>query len=334
MSHVDPSLCCFGAEAVLKRLEVMLRLTAKVRANHDLEAVHDMRVASRRTRTALELFSACFPARRVKQWNKRLRRVTRALGQARDTDVQVEFLRSFLKTTADRKLREGIRRLLLRLRQQRSRLQDDVVTALNRFETHGDLAQMQAALLQIKARGHQAPSEPVWQLARQAIRSQLEQMLAYEPYVQKPECIDQLHLMRIAAKHLRYTMEAFNTPLYEGALDDAIDAAKQVQRRLGEIHDCDVWVAFLPTFVEQEGQRTVEYFGREGPVRRLLPGIEHLKQQCQAQRQLLYESFVAFWQQIQEQGAWGRLLALLDRYPNPPASQDASPSPADQEPTV
>ena len=57
--------------------------------------------------------------------------------------------------------------------------------------------------------------------------------------------------MRIAAKHLRYTLEVFR-PLYGGAAAKFIAAAQQAQRRLGEIHDCNVWVEFLPRFLAKE----------------------------------------------------------------------------------
>lgn len=316
MSYFDESLCYFGAEAILKRLENMLRESKAVRRNKDVEAVHDMRVAGRRARTALGLFAECFPERRVRQWNKRLRRVTRALGEARDTDVQIEFVGEFFKGTKERDLRAGIRRLLLRLRQRREALQAEVVAALDQFEMHGDVGDMQAALLQAKAHGHlhqlDPKGEPVHRHAQEAISQRLEEMLAFEAYVPRSECVEQLHSMRIAAKHLRYAMEIFE-PLYDDALNDAIGAAKEVQRQLGEIHDCDVWATYLPKFVEEERQRTVEYFGREGPANRLAAGIEHLRQDRQARREVCYRAFVEFWQGLQGQSVWGQLLAVLER---------------------
>ncbi len=315
MSNADPSLCCFGAEAITKRLATMLRLTDDVRRGDDVDAVHDMRVASRRTRTAVRLFADCFPSKKVKRWNKRLKRVTKALGEARDTDVQIELVQGVLKATAERKTRPGLRRLLLRLKQRRERFQPDVIAALDKFEKHKDLADLQASLQQETARGDcrhlDARTQPVFGHVRQVITTRLQEMLAYEPYVERPECIAELHQMRIAAKHLRYAMEVFK-PLYDGALDDAIGAAKDVQRRLGEIHDCDVWVAALPAFIEQERQRTLEYFGREGPVRTVLPGIEYLREERQAQRDAEYRSFVESWHRLQQQDAWHKLLLVLE----------------------
>ncbi|MFQ6042085.1 MAG: CHAD domain-containing protein, partial [Candidatus Poribacteria bacterium] len=55
----------------------------------DIEYVHRMRVASRRLRSGFALFEECFPPKRLKRWRKQIRRVTRALGDARYTDVQI-----------------------------------------------------------------------------------------------------------------------------------------------------------------------------------------------------------------------------------------------------
>jgi len=58
----------------------------------DVERVHDMRVATRRLRAALEVFEPCFPG---KPWRKALERVKAladALGERRDLDVEIELL--------------------------------------------------------------------------------------------------------------------------------------------------------------------------------------------------------------------------------------------------
>jgi hypothetical protein len=58
--------------------------------------------------------------------------------------------------------------------------------------------------------------------------------------------------MRIAGKHLRYTLEIF-APIYGHALDPHIRAMKNIQDLLGEIHDNDVWISWLPEFIALEG---------------------------------------------------------------------------------
>lgn len=62
----------------------------------EIERVHDMRVATRRLRAALELFEPCFPAKRHRKALKRVKALADALGERRDRDVEIEFLEGFV----------------------------------------------------------------------------------------------------------------------------------------------------------------------------------------------------------------------------------------------
>ena len=77
----------------------------------DVERVHDMRVATRRLRAALEVFEACFPAKRHRKALKRVKKLADALGWRRDLDVEIEFLES-LAGEVDAKDREALARLI------------------------------------------------------------------------------------------------------------------------------------------------------------------------------------------------------------------------------
>jgi CHAD domain-containing protein len=61
----------------------------------DVEGVHDMRVATRRLRAALEVFAPCFPARGYRKALKRVKVLADVLGERRDADVAIEFLAEF-----------------------------------------------------------------------------------------------------------------------------------------------------------------------------------------------------------------------------------------------
>jgi CHAD domain-containing protein len=61
----------------------------------DIERVHDMRVASRRLRAALEIFEPCFPRRLVRSVLKDVKELADALGERRDRDVAIALLDGF-----------------------------------------------------------------------------------------------------------------------------------------------------------------------------------------------------------------------------------------------
>jgi CHAD domain-containing protein len=58
----------------------------------DPERVHDMRVATRRLRAALEVFAPAFPRKRHRKALKRVKKLADALGARRDLDVEIELL--------------------------------------------------------------------------------------------------------------------------------------------------------------------------------------------------------------------------------------------------
>jgi CHAD domain-containing protein len=61
----------------------------------EIDRLHDMRVATRRLRAALEVFEACFPRKRHKKALKVIKALADALGERRDRDVEIEFLLEF-----------------------------------------------------------------------------------------------------------------------------------------------------------------------------------------------------------------------------------------------
>ncbi len=62
----------------------------------DVEPVHDMRVATRRLRAALEVFAPCFPEKRHRKALKKVKALADALGERRDADVEIALLEGLL----------------------------------------------------------------------------------------------------------------------------------------------------------------------------------------------------------------------------------------------
>jgi CHAD domain-containing protein len=334
----DESYCLFGTEALLKRLQALTQEIEGVRKAEDIEYIHRMRVASRRLRSAFALFEECLPRKKFPGWQKQIRRVTRALGAARDTDVQIDALARFLDSLSEVEQAQGvppyhagIERLLLRLRQRRQALQADVLSALDQLEASRIADEMGLVLRQqlVQARLNRVDGQSlfVYEQACLRISVQLEEMLAYESCVHQPEHVAELHAMRIAAKRLRYTMEVF-APLYPDELKGPLHTVRDIQDIIGDIHDCDVWVQYLPQFLEEERARTLEYFGHVRSFRRLAAGILYMQQDRQQHRASRYREFAKFWQRTQKQAVWENLrqtlqAALTGERPAPGAAQPA-----------
>jgi CHAD domain-containing protein len=81
-----------AARVVEVRAAEVFEHSAGVLDLDDVEAVHDMRVATRRLRAALEVFEPCFPRKRFRKALKRVKGLADALGERRDLDVEIELL--------------------------------------------------------------------------------------------------------------------------------------------------------------------------------------------------------------------------------------------------
>ena len=311
---VDESICVFGSGVILRHTAALRAEIAGVREARDIEYIHRMRVASRRLRTALAIFPRCAPAKKLDTWQKEIRAITKALGAARDTDVQLELLEGIYRGAPLPRQRPGLQRLALRLYQRRTDLQAKVLSALDSLESSQALDQLEAALAGYAARQEQVYifTPALYQLAHQSIGTSLDQFLAYSDIVSQPEEVEKLHAMRIAAKHLRYSMETF-APLYPDELKRFVTVLRKAQDALGDIHDCDVWGVFLPQFQQKEMQRVFRYFGTRAPFRELEAGLEYFAENGRAMRNDVYAKFVEDWVSWQQKNVWEELRAQINR---------------------
>lgn len=309
----DPGACIYAAKEITRHIDAMRQEISGVRSGTDIEYIHRMRVATRRMRMALTLFRRCLPEKKLNGWMTEVKRITRALGAARDTDVQIDAMKLVLDRVPLPNQRPGIRRLVLRLQQQRARLQADVNTALDKLEKKGVLDEMQAALApQLALQAEVYSYSPVlYQLGANAIEDRLEDLLAYEDIVNQPEQVERLHAMRITAKQLRYTLESF-APLYPDELKRYIQVMRKVQDALGEIHDCDVWSVYLPQFLQQERELALAYFGTARPANRLVPGLQFFMDDRRQEREKIYLAFVKDWDKWKRQAVWENLRRVVE----------------------
>jgi CHAD domain-containing protein len=75
-----------------ERLDKMLEWRSDVLKHQDIEAVHKMRVASRRLRAVLDAYQSVCDARAFNKVYRQVKDLADMLGKARDTDVMIERL--------------------------------------------------------------------------------------------------------------------------------------------------------------------------------------------------------------------------------------------------
>ena len=136
--------------AVETRTEELFSFAEGVLDTSDIERVHDMRVATRRLRAALEVFAVCFPKREFERALEEVKELADALGVRRDPDVALATVERIGESlaTADRR---GIASFAQELREDQAAGNREVAAALARVME----SDLEARLLTLaaKARG-------------------------------------------------------------------------------------------------------------------------------------------------------------------------------------
>lgn len=108
------------AQSIFAELHQAILSQEKGVLNRDVDAVHDMRVASRRLRVALSNFAVCCEPSERRRMRALQGKLADALGGVRDLDVLVSVLKKY-QTTIDPNERKYIATLIRRLRARRLR---------------------------------------------------------------------------------------------------------------------------------------------------------------------------------------------------------------------
>jgi CHAD domain-containing protein len=319
--------CIFGVQRILPLLDAFLHEIEGVRSGEDIEHIHRMRVASRRLRAALPLFKSCFPTRKFRMWMQELQKVTRALGDARDTDVQIAFLeklkeRKLYKNNAA--LPAGSRLamqpddaetiLLRHLRKRRQKLQSAVLSALENLEKSEIPLEIRAVCTGLVTRGRGARMLQgrlgIPPVAAARISRRLDALLQFEQWVHNPDAVAEHHAMRIAAKKLRYTMEIY-APVYLRNLKKPLSRVKKIQEILGDLHDCDVWIDTVMKMLLDERSSFRPGLNPPHANESRVTSYRLFLSEREKERKQIYRRFVRFWGSVGRAGLWDELRSTL-----------------------
>jgi CHAD domain-containing protein len=229
---------------LLTRLGEMCELRSAALDWSSMDGVHDMRVASRRLRSALRDFQP-FLSEKLRQ--RRLREVARALGSVRDEDVAIAALES-LRAEAPEEAVAGLHEIIEERRVRRESAREALKGAISETE----ISSLQEKLLlrfeqatrgrdDGSVNGNESGGQSFREMGREIILKSLEEFLKLGESLYRPFEVEPLHQMRIAAKRLRYALELCS-PCWGEQLHTFASEVAKMQGALGDLHDSDVWI--------------------------------------------------------------------------------------------
>ncbi|HYH85873.1 MAG TPA: CHAD domain-containing protein [Pyrinomonadaceae bacterium] len=306
---------------LLGRLEEMCEFRAAALEWSDDEGVHDMRVASRRLRSALRDFRPHLRAgRRLDAARAELKRLANALGAVRDEDVAISALEKLKEKADEKSASEGLELFADDRRARREGARVELVRALEQVSFESARKKIAGAFEKATAprkrkRGDDTGdvddvggngARSFRELGRFIVERSWDELRERDTDLYRPLKAGPLHDMRIAAKRLRYALELFAACFGDEAKELAHRLA-DLQTALGDLHDCDEWI-------KEFGQRLSEQRGAESEAssteRReaALWMLEHFV----GERSKHYCEALAVWRGMEREGFASRLARCLD----------------------
>lgn len=243
-----------SAEESLQRVlrsclqQLQLNEQALSESPEEPEAVHQMRVATRKIRACLAIFREVVGKSAIRERNRDIKWITDRLGPARDWDVFIlETLRPMASEFGGR---EDFQRLLVAADDQHQRAYEHAITSTQSTEYARRLLDFSAWLesgnwrLGLSNKRKQRLNEPLLQFASRQIESRYQEALGVGRDM-SALTVDQRHELRIDCKRLRYTLEFFQEIFPKKKVKPLIQLLSELQDCLGRLNDMAVATELL-----------------------------------------------------------------------------------------
>jgi CHAD domain-containing protein len=276
------------------------------RLGEDVEALHDMRVATRRMRAAFQVFGEYYRPKAAARYSKGLKRTGGALGAVRDLDVFRGKTQDYVETLPASQ-RGGLDDFVSILEQQREGARERMLVYLDskkylRFsERFGRFVETEGMdSLAVALDGDEPRPYHVRYVAPMAVFERLAHMRAYDEWVTIPNPpVARLHSLRIACKRLRYTLEFFGEVLGPDT-KELIEEVVVMQDHLGELQDAVVASGILRDYLNwgSWGRSDVDRSRPSLAAPVIAPGVAAYLAAKQSELQHLLETFPQEWQRL------------------------------------
>jgi CHAD domain-containing protein len=297
-----------GGRLVLQtRLEEVFSFQDAPQDEIDEECVHDMRVATRRLRSALRDFKPYLEynatKRELKTFGAEIKRLADALGAVRDLDVQLALLE---KLKAQESEASAAIEFFQALRRDEGKTRrDELKNELERI-ARDDFFQMLNLIFDaatISGANQTDEAKSFRAAAREIVEQRFVEFEKKSDALLRPRAARRLHRLRIAAKRLRYAVELFAPCFDHEARKSAKEIAK-LQTSLGDLHDCDVWLDELAARLQRKNDGEMNDAAHFGALRL----VHHFT----AERTRHYQEALARWQQWQKENFCAHLLKKFE----------------------
>jgi len=212
-----------------------------VLADKEPEPLHQMRVGTRRLRTALQVFASAVKMPKAASAN-RLRNLARVLGEVRDLDVQLASLSQEYRTNLNKREQKKLDAVSRSLKAQRKEAFATMKLALTQHEFQAIKTAYENWLK--KPRYTTVAQLPLIAVLPDVLSPLLSELFLHPGWLIattdiSDENAEVLHDLRKVCKHVRYQTEFF-IPFYGEEFRNWVQEIKQLQDDLGTFQDTQI----------------------------------------------------------------------------------------------
>jgi CHAD domain-containing protein len=206
------------------------------------EELHDLRIAGRRLDAILRQFRSSLPASFLRI-RPTLKKILRALGDARDLDVALGELETFSRELPESD-RESVEPLKQHLVSERVRARARMLSVLDSVSVQENLQKLTALLAAPSVASQQSSPELALNAAPALIRRRYRKVRKGANLLTADSSMEAYHAVRGLVKKFRYTLEAVAV-IYGKPADEMLRTLRRWQEKLGVQQDAAVAIRRL-----------------------------------------------------------------------------------------
>ena len=272
----DATLGELAYRVLRKDALAMLANLPGTRLGEDIEALHQMRVATRRMRAAFDMFTEVLPVR-AGRLHDELGWLAALLGEVRDLDIQIGRFEDWTEEMSG-ELREALDELADLLVAERVRARAVLLEALDSKRYERLVSGLTAMLGQGPSSRSLAARAPAVTAVPSLIGARHKAARKASRRATRTGVATDYHRLRIRCKRLRYALE-FASGLYDGELRGFVRQMTRLQDTLGAMQDAQVASARLQAIALTEEGASLSratIFAMGGVAGRYHSEAEHL----------------------------------------------------------
>ena len=214
----------------------------------------------------------------------------------------------------------GLECLLLRLKQKRNELQEQVISTIQQTSDSKIIdriiKELQPHVVDLSKTVH--PDEQSFaheQLCYYIIR-RIDDLKKYSAYLGDSTAHLQHQKMQITVKKIIFALEIFSGICQE-CLSSEINLIKKILDLLESLHDCNAWIEFLPNFLKEEKNLAIDYSGSTKLFNLITQGILKVSDDQKTTRDTIFKEIVHTWETYIETDLFEEIIAKISILNNP-----------------